>query len=65
MKKIAFALQVFTLIMILPLCVFIEMNRTSAIPAEINIVKEAGSNLKITSTDFSAIQKQKMKLTKS
>jgi hypothetical protein len=65
MKKIAFALQVFTLILILPLSVFIEMNRTSAVPTENNIVEEVSSNSKITSTNFSPIQKSKLKLSRS
>ena len=38
MKKMAFALQVFTLMMILPLYVVIEMNHSTVTPPENNTV---------------------------
>jgi hypothetical protein len=49
MKKIAFALQVFTLMAILPLCVMIELNHSTAAAKGKNPVNKVTGAVKITS----------------
>ena len=52
MKKIAFALQVFALITMLPLYVIIELNHSTAAPTKNKIVTEVSVNEKIIPTAF-------------
>jgi hypothetical protein len=52
MKKIAFALQVFALITMLPLYVIIELNHSTAAPTKNKIVTEVNGNEKIIPTAF-------------
>jgi hypothetical protein len=47
MKKIAFALQVFTLMTILPLCVIIEMNHATVAQTDNNVVTKVTENVKV------------------
>ena len=47
MKKIAFFLQVLTLLTMLPLYVIIELNHSTAAPTKNKIVTEANGNEKI------------------
>jgi hypothetical protein len=61
MKKIAFALQVFTLMMLLPVCVVIEMNHEIVAPTEKDIVASAGGNLKMIPVDQPRMESNKMK----
>jgi uncharacterized alpha/beta hydrolase family protein len=52
MKKIAFALQVFALITMLPLYVIIELNHSTAAPTKNKSVTEVSVNEKIIPTAF-------------
>jgi hypothetical protein len=49
MKKIAFALQVFTLMTILPLCVIVELNHATAAQTQNNVVTKVAENVKAIS----------------
>jgi hypothetical protein len=52
MKKMAFALQVFTLMMILPLYVIIEMNHSTVTHSENNTVTKLTRKEKSVPADF-------------
>ena len=56
MKKIAFALQVFALITMLPLYVIIELNHSTAAPTKNKIVTEVNGNEKIIPTVYHQVQ---------
>ena len=56
MKKIAFALQVFTLITMLPLYVIIELNHSTAAPTKNKIVTDVNGNEKIIPTVYHQVQ---------
>lgn len=47
MKKIAFALQFFTLMTLLPLCVVIEMNHGTKPPTETTIPMKGNGNVNV------------------
>jgi hypothetical protein len=57
MKKIAFALQVFTLIAILPLCVILEMNHTKSVIKEPDTVKSFTGKVKATPTVYQSLNR--------
>ena len=50
MKKIAFALQVFALMTMLPLYVIIELNHSTTAPAKNKIVTEVNGTLSASKT---------------
>lgn len=54
MKKIAFALQVFTLMAILPICVVVEMNHTTVTQTENNGVTKLTEDVKTIPTVYHA-----------
>lgn len=62
MKKIAFALQVFTLMTILPLYVIVEMNHSTVSAAENKIAAAIDRSPKATPADHSATKDDKMKI---
>jgi hypothetical protein len=61
MKKMAFALQVFTLMMILPLYVVIEMNHSTVTPPENNTVTKLTRKEKSVPVVFNQTQAQIIK----
>ena len=54
MKKIAFALQVFTLMAMLPMCVVVEMNHKAVARTENNGVTKATESVKTIPTFYHA-----------
>lgn len=62
MKKIAFALQVFTLITMFPLYVVIEMNHGTVTITENNSLTEGNGNVKIIPTSYHSMHGSKMKV---
>jgi hypothetical protein len=62
MKKIAFALQVFALMTILPLCVVIEMNHDTVAPTEDKIVLKDAWKVKMVTKSCEERQEYKIKI---
>jgi hypothetical protein len=62
MKKIAFALQVFTLTVILPLCVILEMNHKKAVNKQTDTVERFTGNVKAASIAYTHLQAGNIKI---
>lgn len=62
MKKIVFALQVFSLLIALPLYVVIEMNHATAAPAENSKLTQVIENEQNISVTYFQLQSGKLKI---
>ena len=62
MKKIAFALQVFSLMMLLPVYVIIEMNHATVGPTGKDMIASAIGKVKMVSADQYQTKNYKIKI---